>query len=188
MIILICAKLKHTNLMISTVVGFLLLFNLNTAMAETIKLNKHPEIVSYINYLAKKYHFSKKALVTLYQKVELHHEIIDRINTPYESKPWYQYKRFFITQSRIADGVSFFNQYKTVLQKVSQRYNIPPEIIVAIIGIETDYGKYAPSYRAIDALTTLAFQYPKRYVFFKKELTELMLLSREEKVNPLKFI
>ena len=102
-----------------------------------------------------------------------------------ESKPWHKYRKIFITKSRINGGVKFWKKYANTLAKAEQIYGIPAEIIVAIIGVETAYGNITGKYRVVDALYTLAFHYPKRADFFKKELGEFLLLAREENLPPL---
>jgi len=153
-----------------------------------IELRHHPEIRLYIDEVAQKYHFDKKALSALFKKVRFQPQVIASIKRPYESKTWDVYRHLFITEKRVNDGVIFWRQHRNVLAAASHRYGVPPEIIIAILGIETRYGHYPMPYRAIDALTTLAFNYPRRAPFFKQELTQLLLLSREQHMNPFVFM
>lgn len=138
-----------------------------------------PEVQNFINKLVKKNNFKRQELVNTFKKVQLQPEIIKKIKKPYEKKPWYIYKKLFINQKRLDNGMKFWDQNKVVLNKVSNEFGVPAEIIVAIIGIETLYGKHVGNYRVIDSLTTLAFNYPKRARFFKRELENYLLLCRE---------
>lgn len=90
------------------------------------------------------------------------------MNHPYEggTTPWYAYEKIFITTQKVADGVLFWKKYQTVLQQVAKKYKVDPAIIVATIGIESSYGHRLGHYREIDALSTLAFNYPRREAFF----------------------
>jgi membrane-bound lytic murein transglycosylase B len=115
---------------------------------------------------------------------EFRDDIIAAITRPAEAKPWHQYRPIFIKPDRILGGVKFWRENDALLESVSREYGVPPEIIVAIIGVETRYGKFTGRYRVIDALATLAFGYPKRADFFRGELEQFLLLSREESIDP----
>lgn len=91
----------------------------------------------------------------------------------------------FLTDARIARGVDFWRQHEAVLARAEQEYGVPAQVIVSIIGVETFFGRNTGSYRVIDALSTLGFDYPPRAEFFRKELREFLLLAREEQVDPL---
>jgi membrane-bound lytic murein transglycosylase B len=111
--------------------------------------------------------------------------ILRAINRPSEAKPWHEYRKIFLTDQRIQDGVAFWHNHPTSLAKAEQTYGVPAEIIVAIIGVETAYGKVTGNYRTADALYTLAFFYPKRADFFQQELAEFILLTQEQNLPPL---
>ncbi|MBI2801721.1 MAG: lytic murein transglycosylase B [Gammaproteobacteria bacterium] len=103
---------------------------------------------------------------------------------PAESKPWSQYRPLFLSAERIRAGVEFWNTYATALDDVSTQYGVPPEIVVAIIGVETFYGRNMGNYRVLDALGTLAFHFPARGAFFRSELEQFLLLTRAEQLDP----
>jgi membrane-bound lytic murein transglycosylase B len=110
-------------------------------------------------------------------------EVIEAITRPYEAKPWYQYRALFLTPERIAQGATFWRANAASLKRAQTRYGVPPEVIVAILGVETRYGGYLGSYPVIDALSTLAFSYPPRSDFFRRQLKEFVLLTRDEPVD-----
>ncbi|MGY6277654.1 lytic murein transglycosylase B [Methylomonas sp. MgM2] len=139
----------------------------------------------FINQMVKQHRFNERELQALFKSVEIQQPILDAMAKPAEAKPWYKYREIFMTESRIAGGVEFWNKNEAALQAVQQQYGVPAEIIVAIIGVETKYGAFTGKYRVIDALSTLGFAYPKRSEFFLKELENFLLLSREEKMDPL---
>jgi membrane-bound lytic murein transglycosylase B len=112
-------------------------------------------------------------------------DIIDAISRPAESMPWYRYRPIFLTESRIREGVAFWNDNALLLNEAADAYGVPVEVIVAILGVETRYGSHKGGYRVIDALRTLAFDYPPRAPFFRSELEQYLLLAREEGFDPL---
>lgn len=112
--------------------------------------------------------------------------IIEAMQRPAEKvKPWYEYRAIFLTDQRISEGVDFWKAHQAMLARVSSRTGVPPEIIVGILGVETFYGRITGRYRVIDALATLAFEYPPRSRFFAGELEQFLLLSREQEIDPL---
>ncbi|CAA9889855.1 Membrane-bound lytic murein transglycosylase B [Candidatus Methylobacter favarea] len=151
--------------------------------APEIKRTKPVDI--FISQMAAKHRFSKSELDKLFKSVEIKDDIIKRISSPAESLPWYKYRRIFLTESRIHEGVKFWQENAPSLAAVEQKYGVPAEIIVAILGVETRYGQKTGSHRVIDALSTLAFAYPPRSKFFLGELENYLLLCREENLNPL---
>jgi membrane-bound lytic murein transglycosylase B len=144
-----------------------------------------PDVDSYLTEVSAQHGFERAELVELFKDAEHKQNIIDAISRPAEkTKPWYEYREIFVTETRIDEGVEFWRANAAALNRAHQEFAVPPEIVVAIIGVETRYGRNAGSYRVIDALATLAFDYPPRSDFFRGELTQFLLLAREEGVNP----
>jgi membrane-bound lytic murein transglycosylase B len=131
-----------------------------------------------------KHQFDKTALDDLFETVEIKQDILKRIASPSEAMPWYKYRKIFLTDARIDAGVKFWKENADALTAAEQKYGVPPEIIIAIIGVETLFGKNTGNHRVIDALSTLAFDYPTRSQFFTGELENFLLLCRDEKMNP----
>jgi len=111
--------------------------------------------------------------------------ILDAMARPAESKPWKDYRPIFLTDKRIEDGIEFYRDNRALLDRIGKEYGVPPEIIVAIIGVETSYGRITGKYRVIDALSTLAFHYPPRAPFFRGELKQLFLLGDTHLAYPI---
>lgn len=111
-------------------------------------------------------------------------EIIEAISRPAEALPWHRYRDIFLTEARITAGVEFQRRYRRWLEAAEEQYGVPAEIVVAIIGVETFYGRYTGDYRVIDALRTLGFGYPPRGEFFRDELEAFLLLAHEEDIDP----
>jgi len=107
--------------------------------------------------------------------------VINAITRPAESKPWKDYRPIFIIPTRIAQGRAFFAEHRDELLKVQAATGVPAEIVVAIIGVETSYGRVTGNYRVLDALYTLGFYFPRREEFFRSELSQLFTLAAEEK-------
>jgi membrane-bound lytic murein transglycosylase B len=145
-----------------------------------------PQVAEFIGEMTRDYGFAGEQLVALFAEVERKQAILDAISRPAEkAKPWKDYRPIFITDKRISKGVEFWQQHEATLARAEAEYGVPPEVIVAIIGVETFYGGNTGSWRVMDALSTLAFDYPPRAPFFRKELREFLLLTREEQVEPL---
>jgi membrane-bound lytic murein transglycosylase B len=115
--------------------------------------------------------------------VDINQKIIDAITRPAEAKPWYEYRPIFLTDKRINGGVEFWKQHDAALSRAYKEFGVNPEIIVAIIGVESLYGKYRGRYSVLESLCTLSFNYPKRSQFFKSELEQFLLLAREENID-----
>jgi len=164
------------------VVGALLYAYYGSAVAD---YTARPDVDAYLTELAKEHGFERDKLVALFKDAEHKQSIVDAISRPAEKvKPWSEYREIFLTDSRINEGVAFWRANAAALARAHEQYAVPPEVVVAIIGVETRYGRNAGSYRVLDALTTLAFDYPPRSTFFKSELTQFLLLAREEGVDP----
>jgi len=131
-----------------------------------------------------KHQFDRDQLTDLLTKARHRQDIIDAMSRPAEAKPWYQYRPIFVTEGRIRGGLDFWNANQQLLARVERELGVPAEIIVAIIGVETRYGANTGRYPILDALTTLGFSYPRRSGFFRGELEQFLLLSREEQLDP----
>ncbi|MCK5717715.1 MAG: lytic murein transglycosylase B [Thiomargarita sp.] len=141
----------------------------------------------FIEQMVTQHGFDKVYVTQLLKQAKVKKSILKIMaRPPGKAKPWYQYKKNFLDQQRIKAGIKFGKKYAKTLKRAEVIYGVPAEIIVAIIGVETFYGKIVGKIRVIDALKTLAFHYPKRADFFRDELEHFLLLTREEKMNPLK--
>lgn len=146
----------------------------------------NPAAEVFIARMVTEHQFNRDALETMFSQVEFRQSIIDLMDKPAEKvKPWSEYRKIFITDKRIAEGVEFWAEHRSTLERAQAEFGVDASVIVAIIGVETFYGRNKGSYRVIDALSTLAFDYPKRSSFFARELENFLLLSREQKRDPL---
>jgi hypothetical protein len=156
----------------------LFLFCVTTAQA--INLDQ-PEVQSFIDSMVEKHDFDREQLRDELGAAEVKQSILDAIARPAEkTKTWAEYRKHFLTRERIDAGAAFWVENKDTLESISGSTGVPVEILVGIIGVETYYGRITGSFRVLDALATLAFSYPPRAKFFRRELEEYLLLVREE--------
>jgi membrane-bound lytic murein transglycosylase B len=142
------------------------------------------DVKAFIVEMEQRHQFDRKELEALFEQAKKRDDILEAISRPAEkTKPWYEYRNIFLTPKRIDGGVGFWKQNQDILKRAEQAYGVEAAIIVAIIGVETRYGANTGSYRVIDALSTLAFEYPPRSKFFRSELEQFLILAREEDVN-----
>ncbi|QDQ39095.1 lytic murein transglycosylase B [Legionella geestiana] len=143
-----------------------------------------PDVRQFIGEMVRTHGFDNAALTQTMASVVTQPQIIESMEKPYEKKTWDIYQQLFLTPERLEGGLAFWKANQNTLKKAEKEFGVPASIIVAIIGVETRYGQNQGSYRVLDALATLAFDYPKRAPFFRKELAEYLQLCREQKVAP----
>ena len=130
--------------------------------------------------------FERSALEAVFENAAYQQGIIDAISRPAERVlTWDTYQDIFLTERRVREGQAFIEQYRDTFTRAEETFGVPTEIIAAIIGVETFYGRIKGKHRVIDALSTLAFDYPPRSKFFRSELKEFFYLTREEQKSPL---
>lgn len=150
---------------------------------------RRPEIIAFVNQVASRDGMSKQDLRTLLKAAQPQPKIIELMNRPLEKAvPWWQYREHFLTAERIDDGVQFWNEHRESLERIAARYQVPPEYIVAILGVETKYGRVLGKYRVLDSLATLAFDYPPRRAYFAGELEQFLMLAKENNLDPLTLV
>jgi membrane-bound lytic murein transglycosylase B len=135
--------------------------------------------------LASVHQLDPEQVLPVLREAEYKQAIIDAITRPAEAKPWKDYRPIFLTDKRIREGRAFLEEHAMALASVEQDSGVPAALIVAIIGVETSYGKITGSWRVIDALYTLGVHYPPRQSFFRSELGHLFALVGEERLDPL---
>jgi len=153
---------------------------------KTKPLYQQIKVRNFIKKMVEQHNFDRKQLIRLFKQVKIKQEVLNKIKHPYEEVPWYEYQQHFLTKERIKEGVIFWHKYATTLKYAEEKYKVPPNIIVAIIGVESKYGKKTGKFKVINALSTISFKYPKRSEYFQKELTQFLLLCHEKNINPLK--
>ncbi len=147
--------------------------------------HRQQAMVAFAREFASKHNQPEKRIRAILDRAVFRPDIIQAMTRPAEKKAWHQYRPIFLTEKRIREGVEFWNTHRRVLEAVGAETGVPPEIITAIIGVETFYGRITGKHRVLDALTTLAFGYPRRAAFFRSELEHFLLLAEEEGIDVL---
>ena len=149
------------------------------------KYAQRPDVRAFIDEMVAEQGYDRAALVRAFAAARYQPRIVEAMDRPLlEPQKWHEYSPPFLSPARVEGGVAYWNAHATELARADERFGVPPEIIVAIIGVETFYGRYTGSHRALDALATLAFDYPRRAAFFRGELKEFLLLARDLRVDP----
>ncbi|KTD64980.1 lytic murein transglycosylase B [Legionella shakespearei] len=162
--------------------GFTVFLFLSFSSYSDTAFVQRKDVQQFIKSMVKEHQFNAKELTQTLNQVQLQPQIIESMEKPYEKKNWDVYRAIFMTPQRVQGGLDFWAANRATLERAQKRYGVPPEIIIAILGVETLYGERQGDHRVLDALATLAFNYPKRAPFFTKELKEYLLLCREHGV------
>lgn len=168
---------------ISLLIGIFLSILPINALASSFA--ERADVKEFIEDMALKHNYNKNSLYNIFNKYDSSQEVLSKLSKPYESLTWPKYKKLFITKQRINDGVKFWKEHAKAIAQAQKEFQVPAEIIVAIIGTETSYGKATGNYPVLQSLATIAFDYPKRSSFFKKELEEYLLLVKEQNLDPI---
>ncbi len=166
--------------------SILLLIVASPATALAVAVDKYPALQDFIDSMVKRHGFSERGLEDLFTKARIRQDIIRSIETPKEASPWYEYRKLFVTRQSAERGRHFWQANANALSRAQREYGVDPATIVAIIGVETQYGRNTGKYRVLDALTTLTLKHPPRSEFFRGELEAYLLLTRELQIKPLK--
>lgn len=150
------------------------------APAKSPSYAERPEVQAFIREVSARHGFAEQELLYLFSRVHRTEPVLEAIQPPPpKARSWEEYRGNFVNPRRIAAGKGFWKTHRRALARAERRYGVPAEYVVAIIGIETFYGRNAGRWRVVDALTTLAFDYPPRSPYFRSELEHYLLLSRD---------
>ena len=144
-----------------------------------------PNADQFIAKAVDEYGLSADEVRAVLQDAQFQQSIVDAISRPAEGKPWFEYRKIFLTDKRIDDGVTFWKEHRELIARAAEKFGVDEDVIVAIIGVETFYGRITGNYRTIDALVTLGFYYPQnlksdRSGFFSSELLQFLKLAMDE--------
>lgn len=143
-----------------------------------------PQVQAFIDDMVVKHDFNRDELTRLFSQAERRDDILELMSKPAEKRlQWHEYRKIFLTDIRIEGGVEYWQQHANILEQAAATFGVDPQIIVAIIGVETRYGRITGKHRVLDALSTLAFDYPPRSKFFTGELEQFLILAREEDID-----
>jgi len=147
----------------------------------------NPEIESFIEQLVADHQFDRRELRRWFKQVRVQSGVLRAMSRPATARPWHEYRASQLTEARIRGGLEYWQRHADTLARASIEYGVPEEIIVATIGLETFYGRNTGGNNVFDALVTLAFAYPPRAELFRSELEQFLLLTRELRLDPLRF-
>jgi membrane-bound lytic murein transglycosylase B len=147
----------------------------------------HPQVESFIDELVVNHGFDRAKVRGWFERARTERAVLRAIARPSTTRPWYVYRASYITGANIRLGVDYWERHADALARARAEFGVPEEIIVATLGIETSYGRNTGKTAVFDALATLAFAYPPRAELFRSELAEFLLLTRELRVDPLRY-
>ncbi|MFO8156510.1 MAG: lytic murein transglycosylase B [Thiohalospira sp.] len=154
------------------------------AQASADPVTEQPGFDDFLDHMVEEHHFNRERLIDLFEDREVNEGIIDAITSPAERLPWHRYRPIFLGESRISEGARFWEEHRETLERAEAEYGVDPAVIVAIIGVETRFGRHAGSHDVLDALGTLGFAYPPRADFFRRELETFLVMTRGEQLDP----
>ena len=163
-----------------------LCLGMSLAQADDAQMSEflaRPQVQRFIDEVSARHQVDRAGLAAVLAKAKPQAQVLEAISRPAEAKPWHIYRQIFITPERIAAGVAFWDAHDARLHELAERFGVAPEIIVAILGVETFYGRHMGRFSILDALATLGFDYPPRAVFFQGELEQFLLLIKEEELD-----
>ncbi|MCG8316594.1 MAG: lytic murein transglycosylase B [Pseudomonadales bacterium] len=162
----------------------LLLLMTTSTISYASSYAEHPEFKKFFDEVTAEGIYPGEKLRSLLQGTQRQESILKAIAKPAEKTlTWASYRKIFLTEDRINKGIEFYNKHKTSFQRASEKTGVPEEMILAILGVETRYGKHRGNYRVVDALATLGFDYPPRAKFFRKQLKEFLYLEKEAGID-----
>src|SRR6202041_4160517 len=174
-------RTTHGSMALLLVVG---LAGLSAAPASALDTHRS-DVKSFIADMVQQYSFKKRALRKLLAGAQSRPAILEAMDRPAEkAKLWYEYRPIFVSERRIREGTEFWVAHRQDLDRASIKSGVAPEYLAAILGVETFYGRLTGSYRVLDALVTLSFDYPPREKFFRDELEQFLLLTRDAHLDP----
>ncbi len=170
------------------IAGVMMLVSATVVLAAAPRVELDPEVQAFVREMSERHGFDRSALEKLFRETRFLGSIIRAMDAPATGLPWHEFRARHITDARVKAGLQFWTENQALLEKAAAEFKVPPELIVSTIGVETIFGRRTGTIGVLDALTTLAFGYPRRAEFFRGELEHFLLLTRENgiPVNTLK--
>ncbi|MEQ1881634.1 MAG: lytic murein transglycosylase B [Burkholderiales bacterium] len=165
------------------VLGMGMTFTSRAQAPDSIQLK--PEVEAFVTKMVVQHRFREDYLRGIFSQLRSHEGVVKAIGAPSTAKPWHEFRKTFVTPTRTTGGVSFWTENADALKRARDIYGIPEEVIVSIIGVETIYGRRTGGFRVIEAIYTLAFEMTERAEFFRSEMEQYLLLTRENGFDPL---
>jgi len=155
-------------------------FALSAAAAHAVDYRRYPPLVEVVEALVAEDAYPRAELEAVLASAVIDRTVIEAMDRPYESKPWHQYRGIFINPARVQGGVAYWRAQEATLNRAAAEFGVPVEVMVALIGVETNYGTRLGGRRVLDSLVTLSAEYPRRSAFFSKELRVFLRTARAE--------
>ena len=145
------------------------------------------EVREFIDELTSKHSFERDRLERWFSQARYSPEVERYMQPPiaFGQRNWFDYRARYLDDARVQSGVLFMRTHQAAMERAQREFGVPPEIIAAIIGVETHYGRITGNFRTLDALVTLSFDYLRRAEYYRQQLTEFFLLAREQNSDPL---
>ena len=167
---------------LSCLFAFLLIGFVENVSALTI--SDYPELEELIQTMVKEDNYPEDQLRAVIASASINQNTLELMDRQWEAAPWHKYRKLFINNKRIRNGVEFWNKHQMVLKKAEVEFGVPASVITSVIGIETHYGRRKGKSNILDSLVTLTAAYPRRSKYFKDELRVFLNLVRRESIEP----
>lgn len=176
--------MSAVNRQISLTIMLLVSAIFSTSVSAGSGYEERDDVRAFIDEMVSEYGFDRADLEKKFSQARKLDKVLESVARPAEKRlTWKQYRPIFVTEKRSKRGLEFMEKHRATLEKAEKEFGVPAEIITAIIGVETYYGRLTGGYVVFDSLTTLGFDYPPRSRFFKSELKQFLLLSKEEDIS-----
>ena len=151
--------------------------------AHAVELSSEPKLQAVADELIAENYYTQAELDVIFAKATVQQSVLDAMQNPAEYKlTWGKYRKIFMKEDRIQQGVDFWNKYQSELTRAEKEYGVPASIIVSIVGVESKYGKYKGSHKVLDSLVSLTVGFPRRSKFFASELKHFLILTKKNKL------
>lgn len=152
--------------------------------AYAIELQSYPKLQAVADQLIAEKHYTQTELEVVFAPAEIQQSVLKAMKSPAEYKfTWGKYRKLFLKEDRIQQGVDFWQEHKDSLSRAEQEYGVPASMIVAIIGVESKFGRYKGAHKVLDSLVSLVVDFPRRSAFFAKELKQFLILTKENNLD-----
>ncbi|MBX2846926.1 MAG: lytic murein transglycosylase B [Acidiferrobacterales bacterium] len=154
------------------------------ASVSAISINQHEKLRTIAAELVAEKHYTQQEIEQIFAAAQVQQSVLNAMKNPAEYKlTWGKYRKIFLQPDRIEQAVEFWRDYQSELQRAEQEYGVPANIIVAIIGVESKFGRYKGKHKVLDSLVSLVVDYPRRSEFFAKELKHFLILTKENQMD-----
>lgn len=175
---------KPQKLVFFAILFCTLIFVVKPSILLAVEIEKYPVLVKLVNQMVTEDDYPRAQLTQVLQQAKIQQSTLALINKPSEALPWYKYQKIFLNQKRVNQGVKFWNENQLTLERAQQKFGVPQSVIVALLGVETYYGKNLGGKRVLDSLVTLSATYPRRSKFFTAELRIFLNITRKDNIDP----